>query len=56
MNKPGGGKTDIATLNSLEEKVIFIIGKTAVDGVLGGVDSGVAWQTSACTLYKYTYV
>ncbi|XP_045194611.2 myb/SANT-like DNA-binding domain-containing protein 4 [Mercenaria mercenaria] len=38
-NKTGGGKLESPKLTELEEKVISIIGPTAVDGIVGGVDT-----------------
>jgi hypothetical protein len=39
MSKIGGGVSEVPKLTSLEENIISIIGKTAVDGMSSGIDA-----------------
>ena len=34
MSKTGGGESDVQSLSALEDKVINILGKTAVEGLI----------------------
>ena len=39
MSKTGGGESEVPSLSALEDKVINILGKTAVEGLKQGVDT-----------------
>ena len=41
MSKQGGGESDVPSLSVLEDKVMNILGKTAVEGLEQDVDTAI---------------